>query len=113
MRPLNYDDRGAIGMDVLSFIASLVKSLAWPGVVLVLLYFLRPHIRGLVERRDEISLPGGTRAKFSKEMDEARDQRELIVLSDGEPPRPDPAELRLAGIERYVALANLSPEGAV
>lgn len=98
-------------MDDLTFISKLVGSLAWPAVVVVLLFLLRPHLSGLTGRLEELTLPGGAKAKFVKQLDEARVQTEHIVLAEGVP-APSP-EVGPRGIEQFIALANLSPESAI
>lgn len=59
-------------MDWLTFISKLVAALAWPAVILVLLFLIRNHIGGLAERIEEISLPGGAKARFRRQLETAR-----------------------------------------
>jgi hypothetical protein len=61
-------------MDWLTFLSNLVGSLAWPSVVIVLLIILRRQISALASRLEELTLPGGAKAKFAKLLDEARQQ---------------------------------------
>jgi hypothetical protein len=67
-------------MSWLAFIASIVGSTAWPAVVLVLAFALRKHLGPLVRRLDELTLPGGAKAKFNKELDQARRDAEHLVI---------------------------------
>jgi hypothetical protein len=96
-------------MGLLAFIASIASSLAWPAVVLFLLFLLRPHLRGLTARLEELTLPGGTKAKFVTQLEAAREQSENIVLAEGEPL----PQIGTAGVEQYLELANTSPEAAI
>src|SRR5438270_10049019 len=74
---------GGMKMDVLTFISNLVGSLVWPVVVIVLLVFLRPRLEGLADRLQELSLPGGTKAKFEKRLDAARLESEKVNAGRG------------------------------
>lgn len=53
-------------MDFPTFITKIVDALAWPGVVLALLWWLRPHFGTLVRRLEEVSI-AGAKARFLKE----------------------------------------------
>jgi hypothetical protein len=53
-------------MDWLEFIASIVGSLAWPGVVLIFLWINRGHLANLLDWIEELTLPGGFKFKFTK-----------------------------------------------
>ena len=44
-------------MDWLSFIAKIVGALAWPAVVVLLLFFVRPHLSALARRLESLKLP--------------------------------------------------------
>lgn len=66
-------------MDSLAFIASIIGSLAWPAVIVVLLVFLRPHLSDLASRLAEVSFPGGAKATFLKKLESAREQSEQLV----------------------------------
>jgi hypothetical protein len=58
-------------MGWLEFFASIIGSLAWPGVVLVVLWHNRHRLANLPDWIDELTLPGGTKVKFSKALDKA------------------------------------------
>jgi hypothetical protein len=59
-------------MDWKAFVASIIGSLAWPAVVALLIIILRRQIVDLAERVQEISLPGGAKATFEKQLEVAR-----------------------------------------
>jgi hypothetical protein len=60
-------------MDLLAFILSMVGLLTWPAVVVVFLLLLKPHLKALAGRIEEMSLPGGIRAKFVKHPEAERE----------------------------------------
>ena len=47
------------------FIASTIEHLAWPGIVLLLIYLIRPHLKALIDRVLEFSF-GGATVKFGE-----------------------------------------------
>jgi hypothetical protein len=92
-------------MDLLTFLSKVIDavvSLAWPGVALLLILLLRPHLGGLVRRVEEFSLPGGVKAKFGKVLEEA--QAHVPISSQEESTFKDTDFLRLA---------NELPEAAI
>lgn len=99
-------------MSFLAFLASVIGSLAWPAVVIFLLFLLKPHLSGLAARLVELTLPGGAKAKFEKQLDEAREDTEKIAYVEGYSISPV-GEVGPTGIEEFIALANLSPESAI
>jgi hypothetical protein len=70
-------------MDGLQFIASLIGSLAWPAAVLIVLWYNRVRLSNLFsnvpEWLEEITLPGGTKFRFSKAVQKAAEKAELIA----------------------------------
>jgi hypothetical protein len=58
-------------MGWLDFFASIIGSVAWPGVVLVVLCYNRRRLANLPDWIEELTLPGGTKFKFRKALDEA------------------------------------------
>jgi hypothetical protein len=48
-------------MGLLEFLASIIGSLAWPGVVLVVLWYNRQRLANLPDWMDELTLPGRPR----------------------------------------------------
>jgi hypothetical protein len=97
-------------MDGYQFTAALVGSLAWPTVVGVLLYLLRKQLTGLAERLKELSLPGGMRATFEKEL---RVGREIVEQIPAQPPAPQLAPPAPEEENKLYRLAIESPEGAI
>lgn len=95
-------------MDWMAFIASIVGSLAWPVVLVVLLVLLRKNLGGMAERIEEITLPGGAKAKFVKALDQARAEKELVSFES----RPLDRKVLMPD-ERRLELANRFPEAAV
>jgi len=74
---------------------------------------LRPHLGKLAARLVELSLPGGTKATFANELEAAQKQEEAIVQIEGRPIPPEKLAIPSIGIERFIELAHVSPEGAV
>jgi hypothetical protein len=88
-------------MDWLTFFSKIIGNLAWPGVVLALLWWLRPHLGGLAKRLEELRLPGGARAKFRKELEELEASGAAAVKETGTLPRE---ERRISSIEQEAQL---------
>ncbi|MGU3475617.1 hypothetical protein [Methylobacterium sp. D48H] len=74
-----FDYKSERVVDILQFISAIVGSLAWPLVVIYLLYLLRHQLSALAKRLQEISLPGGGGAKFRDEVREAQIKLDTIV----------------------------------
>ncbi|MCC0807494.1 hypothetical protein FPV16_14860 [Methylobacterium sp. W2] len=73
-------------MDWLQFISSLISSLttmvgslAWPAVVAFLIYQLRAQLASLARRISEFSFPGGGKAVFSAEVNDAVSTAENVA----------------------------------
>ncbi|QUS40516.1 hypothetical protein RPMA_18010 [Tardiphaga alba] len=96
-------------MDGYQFTAALVGSLAWPAVVVVLLYLLRKQITGLAERLKELSLPGGMKATFEKELQVGREIVEQIPVA----PAPQLAPPAPEEDNKLHRLAIEAPDGAI
>jgi hypothetical protein len=99
-------------------VASVIGSLAWPSVITVLLIILRREIVSLAQRLQEISLPGGTKATFEKQLQEAR----VIEATSSDLPKVEKTgadENQLSRIvpetseSRFLRLLKISPEAAV
>lgn len=89
-------------MDYLQFTASLVGSLAWPGVVAFLLFLLRKQLVGLIARIIKAKLPGGIEVAFSEGLAETSAIVEDLATKKGiegiqraEVPRTYRHELRM------------------
>ncbi|UPK01942.1 DUF4145 domain-containing protein [Bradyrhizobium sp. 170] len=92
-------------MDWKQFFASVISSLAWPSVVGVLLWLLKDQLISLASRIEELTLPGGTKAKFERKLDEGRDIVEQKASAEEEPlPIPD---------ARTLTLAEVAPDAAI
>jgi len=101
-------------VDWLTFIGKIIGDLVWPAVAVFLLLLRRPYLGGLARRLEELTLPGGARAKFREELEAAREQaipvlgftpRSLTAAQDG-----DVAE---GGESQFLHLAAMFPEAAI
>lgn len=93
-------------MDALQFIAELVKALAWPAVICILIVFLRPHfgqILGLIRtvkfKEFEMTF-GETDSHASRAL-------ETFWMPDGKRPNPE-NQARLTGWMRDNGLDGVS-----
>jgi hypothetical protein len=68
-------------MDWKQFIADIVRSLAWPAVVVTIVIVLRKQLETLAARQDESGASRGWKEKFEQKLNEAR--REAELLADG------------------------------
>ncbi|WP_157182370.1 hypothetical protein [Methylobacterium sp. WSM2598] len=64
--------QGDAKVDWLQFLASVVRSLAWPAVVAYLVFLVRHQLGSLARRLTELSLPGGTKALFRSDLEDAK-----------------------------------------
>ena len=94
-------------MDVLAFIAELIKALAWPATVLILVCLLRKPVAELI--------PLLTRLKYKDiELEFGRRVAEVKAEATEELPPPEPAAVLESAEEQTVLeLAKLSPRAAV
>jgi hypothetical protein len=99
-------------MDLLTFVVKMTEALAWPLVGIALLICLRPYLAGLVVRLEELTLPGGAKAKFSKELEQAREQTEKLAAAEGRSAALATAE-PVAEEEKFLQLASMFPEAAI
>jgi hypothetical protein len=90
-------------MDELTFwakIAEILGSLAWPALVAAILVAYRGHVAGLFNRITELTLPGGTKAVFERELERAAEKAAEIKPGAGlavpPPPQPDDSFTYLA-----------------
>jgi hypothetical protein len=76
-------------MDGLQFLASVIGSIAWPGAVLVVLWYNRVRLSNLFSNApdwvEELTLPGGTKTRFSKAVQKAAETAELIAAEIKKP----------------------------
>ncbi|MGB9152010.1 MAG: hypothetical protein WCD70_02870 [Alphaproteobacteria bacterium] len=106
-------------MDWLSFISSLISSLAWPAVAAIFLFMMRGRIgiliNALASRITKAKLPGGIELEFSEKIEEAREESEVLAMEGKlvaafKQNQPE----SLAKVEdKYLTLAQVSPEAAV
>jgi hypothetical protein len=82
-------------MNWLQFIDSMVGRLAWPIVVLIVVFALRRHLGSLAERVLELSF-GGATIKFGQLLFEGAE----IIKESPEPPLPHPALPPRSGSEK-------------
>ena len=66
-------------MNGYQFFASLVGSLAWPAVVLIVFFVMRGRIAGLVSLLSEAELPWGFKFRFDRALRNATAQAELVA----------------------------------
>ncbi len=90
-------------MDCLTFVASLVESLAWPAVTLILAFALREHVSRLLGLVSKLRA-GPIEAEFAREVQEL--QREV---------EPQAAQTSALADQRLrlAKLAQVSPRSAV
>jgi hypothetical protein len=95
-------------MDWLQFISSILVGFAWPSVLIVLMVILRKQLSALAGRIEEVTLPGGAKAKFEKAIGEAREKAEKI-----EPAARDTSTAETQPQDSFLYLANNFPEAAI
>src|SRR5947209_17172204 len=66
-------------MGWLEFFASIIGSLAWPGVVLLVLWYNRQRLANLPDLIDELTLPGGAKIKFVRALARASVEANLLA----------------------------------
>jgi len=85
-------------MDWKSFIASIVRSLAWPAIIGVFLYLLRDDLPALIRRIKNASV-AGAKFEFNEALDKFRQEREVTAIEKSSPVAKvqiEPASLDLA-----------------
>jgi hypothetical protein len=96
-------------VDWLQFFASLIGSLAWPAVVIAVLFLLRTHLVAIATRIEELSLPGGTAIKLAKQVRQVQTEAELVEAEQG----LDEAAPVITLDPSVLQLAEQFPEAAV
>ena len=100
-------------MDWLTFIASIIKYLAWPAVVVALIIVLRKELKELARRLHSVSFPGGA-ADFGQELDSAREDGEKAKLTAEARVQKMPKEIApRPGRRPLYKLAEQYPEAAL
>ncbi|HEX8664322.1 MAG TPA: hypothetical protein VF744_09865 [Beijerinckiaceae bacterium] len=92
-------------MDWLTFFSSVIKSVAWPAVVVALLVILRKQLQDLASDLDEFSFPGGS-AKFKKRLQEAKKEIDAAGEEESQPKIAPPTD-------EYLELATKYPQAAI
>jgi hypothetical protein len=79
-------------MDWLQFISAMVGNLAWPVVVLIVVFAIRKHLGSLTDRILELSF-GGASMKFGKLLSKGAEiiEESPVQLPSAEPQLPLPA----------------------
>jgi hypothetical protein len=96
-------------MKWLEFIASIIGSLAWPGVVLLVLWYNRQRLANLPDLIDELTLPGGSKIKFVRALARASAEANLLA-----PEAPDIAHANgQVGSDASLELAGQFPEAVI
>lgn len=97
------------GMDVLTFVSSVVGSIAWPVAAFAIAVLFRSQIRSLMDRIKRLSM-GENSVDFGQKLDEAEAEVEAdTAISAAEP--------QVGGVsvpdDRTAQLISLSPSAAV
>jgi hypothetical protein len=94
-------------MDWLTFVSSLVGSVAWPVVIFATAFLFRRPISRLIDRIKKMSI-GDKSVDFTDQLDEAEVDATATMIPNMPPASDDPAI-----DHRTAQLANLSPTAAV
>jgi hypothetical protein len=95
-------------MSWMQFVASIVGSLAWPLVVIAFLVLVRRQLAGLMERIQEVTVPGGGKAVFEKRLEMVRRQATAVVLEASA--NPASGENINGSDESVLEMANAIPQ---
>jgi len=102
-------------MDLLTFIASVTGSIAWPGLALILLFPIRNRIGDLIAslaaRLVKAKLPGGTELEFGPELEKAVEKSEELAI-EGKLVATEQSDLGTVE-DPYLRLVQVSPEAAI
>jgi hypothetical protein len=91
----------------------MTKALAWPIVVLLLIYIIRDRLGDVVSRVIEVTFPGGS-VKFADELDKSRVTSERILLQQAAKGQGTVEHiLRTDDDSNFLALTQEYPELAV
>jgi len=97
-------------MDALQFSSSVIRSLAWPAVVLTVLIMLKGEIVALIARIKKLKLKDAE-LEFEQQIREIEIQVAPIAKRV---PAPDTAgSERIAQLDRLYEMADISPRAAV
>ncbi|MEO6239802.1 MAG: hypothetical protein ABIQ40_00635 [Bacteroidia bacterium] len=75
-------------MEIIKLIIAILKAIAWPTVVLIIILMFRKQIKRRIDDLDEVELPGGFKAKLSDKrvsaiMEETANEIKKIVEEKG------------------------------
>jgi hypothetical protein len=98
-------------VDTLTFISSVAKTLVWPGVVLVLVWYLKQPVADLLPTISQFRY-GGLQIDFGRELREVSDAAEKTL------PRTEKAEAELlspasSARQQFQQIAKVDPSAAV
>lgn len=96
-------------MDWLEFVASVIKSLSWPTVILVVLILFRGQLTDLIPLLRRIKYKD-LEVEFERTLAQATERARRDVLS---PARPSVADRYVNTLERLVSIADASPRAAI
>lgn len=66
------------GMDLLTFISSIVGSLAWPLVAVLFILVFKKELTALARRLTKMTLPGGADLTFAEVLEETEKRIEIV-----------------------------------
>jgi hypothetical protein len=106
-------------MDTLSFISSILSSIAWPLAVILITYFFRSSISNLFESvRLKRIKRGDFQIDFEQKLSEVRGKVEVASLPVAKPSK-SPKKLVQPGAERFLiendvmSIANVNPAAGI
>lgn len=100
-------ESGGGAMDVLTFVASIVGSVAWPIAAFAIAFLFRAQLRKLLDRIRKLSL-GENSVDFGGKLDQAEAEADAALPAA----QPDPLGSGLPD-ERTAQLISISPSAAV
>jgi hypothetical protein len=91
-------------MDGLTFFSKLIESLAWPAIVVWLIWYLKEHLPALARSLRKVKF-SGIEMEFEKQAEKLAAETQSAIPA--EPPLEDPETARLKQI------ADISPRAAI
>ncbi|MGJ7610111.1 MULTISPECIES: hypothetical protein [unclassified Variovorax] len=91
-------------MDVLTFISKLVEALAWPAIVVWLLWYLKEHLPALARSLRKLKF-SGLEMEFEKQAEQLAAETQTAIPAT--PPFEDP------DIARLRQIGEISPRAAI
>ncbi|MFJ2954296.1 hypothetical protein [Streptomyces sp. NPDC087270] len=105
------------GVTVAAIVLEYLKALAWPAVALVLIFLLRDHLGGLVERIQTISTPAGG-LEFAADVNQLHSAaveaaaNDVIVRRRSGPDSPSVAPSESTSLGAFEALRDVAETAA-